>query len=632
MNKENEIKEKLAQALQMPIIEQALARLRKELPQDLYYHTFQHSEDVLHEVIKLATLDNLDSNQITLLAIAAAYHDIGYIRTPMDNERFGAEAARQAMLSTGLFEEKQILLVEQMILDTRLQSSVDGLRQIPSSTLAGYLLDADMSNLGREDFVEKLELIRRELGFERILFLRRTLDLISNHRWHTKAAQELRAEITNKNIQTAKELLQREELTSGTGVLLGTERLSFLARLPILLNSSFSVRDVVERSLDHLKSRLFAQAATVFILDRNAQQLTFWALRGGQAANLAGQKMPAEKGVVGWVIKHNQSALINDVTKDKRFFSVIDHEGSFVTKNMVCAPLSVRGEPPFGAIQALNREAQGRFTEEDLQFIEQFAAQISLSLDNAILLEKLKDRTHALEVLEKRKNDVITLVSHEFRTPLNVIQNAADLLTYGLSETAEERIKIGETLGRGVDRLSKLISQIRNVALIGSDNLVLVKEEFSLTEMLKKSALEFQSIFKDRNISFQEQIKEDVVVNGDLALLRLVMRNLISNSIRFTPDHGSVTLSLICKSGMAVVAIRDTGIGIESDKVSLLTEKFYEVVDAMNHSSGDFQVGSNGLGLGLSAATTILKAHSSALEIESELGKGSTFGFRLALP
>jgi signal transduction histidine kinase/predicted metal-dependent HD superfamily phosphohydrolase len=629
MSTEKILSELYNKVRQLPIVAHIIDRLWLELPRELYYHSASHTEDVLHEVIMLSQAAQLPDRQKQLLYIAAAYHDAGFLKISMDNERFGAQYAAEAMSQFGGYENEEIELVKRMILDTRLQSSQEGLRQIPSNELSGYLLDADMSNLGRDDFVEKLELLRREFGFDRVLFLRRTLDLIQHHQWHTLVAREMRQAKTLENVATTLGLLTREEIAAGTGVALATERLSFLAKLPVLLNSSLSVKDVVERSLDHLKSRLFAQAATVFISDQKAQQLTFWALRGGEGSKLYGARMPAGRGIVGWVIEHNQSALVNDVQVDKRFFETIDKESQFKTKSMVCVPLSVRGEPPFGAIQALNRETGVDFTEEDLHFTEQFAAQISLALDNAMLLEKLKERTHALEVLEKRKNDVIALVTHEFRTPLNVIQNSADLLSNGLTESAEESIKIGSALARGVERLTKLVSQMRNVSLIGSENLVLNRGRLSISELLEKVKEEFLPVTGSRQIKLNVDITKDLFVNADDTLLRVALKNLMSNAIRFTPDQGTIIISLTSQSGMAVIAIRDTGIGIEADKIPLLGEKFYEVVDAMYHTSGDYQFCSSGLGLGLNAVKSILTAHGSGLEIESVLGKGSCFRFRL---
>lgn len=374
----------------IPIIAKILERLWKELPRDLYYHSAEHSEDVLREVISLAIIDQRGERERHLLAVSAAYHDSGFLRSPLDNERYGARFAVEAMTYAGGYSPDEIELVSQMILDTRLQSTPEGLRQVPTRELSGYLLDADMSNLGRDDFFDKLELLRREFGFERVLFLRRTYDLILKHQWHTPAAQKLRTEKTKVNIQNARESLAREEAASGTGILLGTERLSFLARLPLVLSSSFSVKDVIERSIDHLRLRLDSEAATVFLLHPETNELTFWALRGGESGRLSGVRIPAGKGIVGWVIENNESARIDDVANDKRFFSNFDEEGEFKTKNMLCVPLSARGEKPFGAVQVLNRHGGGAFNDEDLQFLQQFAALISLSLDSARLLEKIK--------------------------------------------------------------------------------------------------------------------------------------------------------------------------------------------------------------------------------------------------
>lgn len=331
------------------------------------------------------------------------------------------------------------------------------------------------------------------------------------------------------------------------------------------------------------------------------------------------------------MIANNQSALVNDAANDRRFFSTIDKESQFVTRNMLCVPLSVRGEVPFGALQVLNREGGHDFTDEDLQFIEQFAAQISLSLDNAMLLEKLQERSRALEVLEKRKNDVITLVAHEFRTPLNVIQNSADLLAHGLSANEQERLRIGEALGRGVERLAKLVSQMRNISFIGSESLTLTKEKIDLKQLLTKIVGGFCGICAERKLALTVKAEQALQVEVDDTLIHIVIKNLISNAIRFTPDNGSIEVSLHARAGMAIIEVKDSGIGIAAEKIPLLSEKFYEVVDAMYHTSGDYQFGSSGLGLGLSAVSAILKAHQSTLEIESTPGQGSVFRFRLRI-
>jgi predicted metal-dependent HD superfamily phosphohydrolase len=147
-------------------------------------------------------MDHLPPRQLELLAIAAACHDVGFIRSSGSNEPIGAAFAREHMACHGGYSAEEILLVERMILDTALVETPDGPRQAPSTELSRYLLDADLSNFGRDDFFERGELQRQELGQEPKLFRKNTLALIRAHRWLTPAGQALRQDQKERNVAT----------------------------------------------------------------------------------------------------------------------------------------------------------------------------------------------------------------------------------------------------------------------------------------------------------------------------------------------------------------------------------------------------------------------------------------------
>jgi predicted metal-dependent HD superfamily phosphohydrolase len=185
-----------------PVVQAALAILARELPTHLKYHTLAHTEDVLREAILFGVMDHLPSRQLELLAVAAACHDLGFITSSAANEPIGAAFAQEQMTHFGGYSPDEILLVERMILDTALVETPEGPRQIASTELSRYLLDADLSNFGRDDFFERGELQRQELGQERELFRKNTLALIKAHRWLTPAGQALRQATKERNIAT----------------------------------------------------------------------------------------------------------------------------------------------------------------------------------------------------------------------------------------------------------------------------------------------------------------------------------------------------------------------------------------------------------------------------------------------
>ncbi len=405
------------------------------------------------------------------------------------------------------------------------------------------------------------------------------------------------------------------------------ERLTFLARLPLFLTSSMSPKRVIEITIERLREALKAEAVTVFLRDGKSEELVFWALQGAGKATLEGSRMPLKKGIVGWVIENVQGTLVEDTSKDDRFFKDVDKESKFHTRNMICVPLVVRGDEVLGAIQCLNRIDDGVFTQDDLEFLDQCAHQVSLAIHNALLYEKLQEENAKLTKLNQRKGEMISVISHEIKTPLTVIQGSAEILALNADEKTE---KVHKALLRGVSRLTDLALEIRNVALVTGKKLAIEKEKIVCKSMFDEIEAFFRIPFKEREISFSTQLDSSHLgMLGDYGLIFLVLKNLVSNSIRFTDNKGTVTLGAASSKGLVTLFVTDTGIGIPEEEIPLLCERFYEVGSAMSHSSGDYGFKSAGLGLGLASVKAILESHGSTLRIQSVLGKGSTFSFAL---
>lgn len=618
-----------------PIISDILRQLHEGLPRDLYYHSASHTDDVLREAVLFALLDGLGEREIELLAVAAAYHDAGFMSSPVNNEAIGARMARAAMEKSGNFTETEIDTVEKMILDTRLVSTEHGLMQIPTLNLSKYLLDADLSNFGRDDFFEMGEKLRRELGYDRGLFLRRTLELLVNHSWKVEPARNLREVQKQANLRKLQELVQRVNRSDQQAMSLtqGLERLAFLAKLPLLLNSSLDTRQVVGAALDQVKLRLQSEAATVFLLNDASTELSFWVLKGSETQKLSNLKMPSGKGIVGWVIERQEGVLSNDVQNDARFFKTIDKDSGFKTRNMLCVPLVVRGATCLGAIQVINREFGAEFQTDDLLFLEQFASQVAMAIDNAKLHETLRERTRQIEALDKRKNEMITILAHEFRTPLNVIQTSADIMTSGLLNDEAALQKIQNTLKNGVERLTRLVSQVRNLSLVSNGELKVKHEAVPVPNFFEAIMKEFSAAATSRKIELLMSVGANVTsVVGDFALLFIAFKNLVSNAIRFTPNGGKVEVIAELHAALVEFRIVDTGVGLAQTEFGLIFEKFYEVGDVMHHASGEFEFKSRGLGLGLATVRSILASHGASIEVQSKIGEGTTFKFRLPVP
>lgn len=168
-----------------PVIASVHSLLASQLDPSLKYHTKEHSDDVTDMAIALGASDQLDEHSLLLLGIAAAYHDSGFIEHRNDHEIVSAKLAERAMEADGRFSKDDIRLIRQMILDTKLQA--DGPSHKVRSRLSSWLIDADLANLGRSDFLTQTELLADELQVPMDLMLKESLNLMNRHEWQSPA-------------------------------------------------------------------------------------------------------------------------------------------------------------------------------------------------------------------------------------------------------------------------------------------------------------------------------------------------------------------------------------------------------------------------------------------------------------
>lgn len=406
------------------------------------------------------------------------------------------------------------------------------------------------------------------------------------------------------------------------------ERLEFLAQLPVLLNSSLTQRHVIRTALRRLSHALDSEAASLFLCTSGGRELIFWSLEGGEPT-LEGSHMSADVGIVGWVVKNKMPLLVPDVSRDRRFFSGVDQASGFQTRSVLCMPLISRGERLVGALEILNKRSASGFDSEDMEFLERASHQVSLALENAQLYEEVRAKAHQLATLDRRKQDIITVISHEFRTPLNIIQNSAELLAFETLAESDRKMMY-EALKRGIERLSHLVGQVRALRSLSQESLELHRTAVHLPTLFSELASQYEGPLRERRLSLElRPHRDDVAVDADQTMLTVALRNLIDNAIRFTPNNGRIVLRTRDEAGLVEIAVEDTGIGIAEEELPLIFEKFYEVTEAISHRSGAYEFKSCGLGIGLSAVREILDAHGVSIDVDSRLGKGTVFRFRL---
>lgn len=177
--------------------EYVFGRLKK-LPGTLYYHNLGHTKDVLEAVKRLATAEGINGDELLELKTAAIYHDVGFLERYENNEEIAARIAEETLPDFG-YSQRQTEVIKDMIMATKLP-------QQPNNRLEEIICDADVDNLGREDFYIKTEYLRRELSAHGKHsapkeWLEGNLRFFMSHRYFTKAARELRQEGKSRHFQ-----------------------------------------------------------------------------------------------------------------------------------------------------------------------------------------------------------------------------------------------------------------------------------------------------------------------------------------------------------------------------------------------------------------------------------------------
>ncbi len=238
----------------------------------------------------------------------------------------------------------------------------------------------------------------------------------------------------------------------------------------------------------------------------------------------------------------------------------------------------------------------------------------------------LRDITRQKEISEM-KSDFVSNVSHELRTPLSSIQAYVEMLIDGEASDEQTRSEFYNIVQGEANRLSRLIDNILNIGRIESGVMKVQREFVSLYGVVKEAAdmMKPQSRAKGIALDFHAPpLRIDVFADKDMMYQATV--NLISNAIKYTPDQGSVTVTIevIQERKEAVVSVSDTGVGIGEQDLPHVFDKFYRVTDHKHLAKGT--------GLGLNLVQQIIETiHGGKLEVESRVGQGSTFRFVLPL-
>lgn len=250
---------------------------------------------------------------------------------------------------------------------------------------------------------------------------------------------------------------------------------------------------------------------------------------------------------------------------------------------------------------------------------------VSVEVDDEIgrLTSTINDMIGRLQSSFDQVKQFSVDASHELRTPLTVMRGELELALRSKQSNEQYRRILSSTL----DEILRMSSVIENLLLLAKGDVgksAFRFEEVALAPIIRELHEDGEMLAEKKHISVILDDVESLSVMGDSVRLRQLVLNLLDNAVKYTPEHGTISMSLVRENGSAKIVVQDNGIGIPAEDLSKIFDRFYRVEKGRSREMG-------GTGLGLSIVQWIAEIHSGSVSVQSELNKGSIFSVFLPL-
>jgi signal transduction histidine kinase len=272
--------------------------------------------------------------------------------------------------------------------------------------------------------------------------------------------------------------------------------------------------------------------------------------------------------------------------------------------------------------------------EELEAMVRQAVDHHNLIVEKNRLLAELQETNAKLMEANRLKGAFIEVASHELNTPVTVVLGMLELwrMTQGATATQTERQWI-DRIGTAAGRLARTVERMLKLVRNREFSQAVERNSLDLDKVVRDAVDELAPYLELRRQSVVIEIEPDLgAIEADTSKIADVLTNLLANAVKFTPDGGVIRVHAHPEEGSADwvrVSVTDQGMGVAPDDQSHLFEPFFTGFDTLRHSSGEYQFGKRGIGLGLWLVKTFVELHGGRVEVSSTLGEGSTFAFLL---
>jgi signal transduction histidine kinase/DNA-binding response OmpR family regulator len=397
------------------------------------------------------------------------------------------------------------------------------------------------------------------------------------------------------------------------------QRARFLAEATESLSSTLDARQVLSDLARLAVPRIGDLCATDLIsADGRRERIAVTHAIAGAGA-LAGRETVHHASLVEGVIATRQprvvevpdAAALAALTADDGMLGALSGRGP---QELAIVPLVARGRV-LGIVQFLALASSRSARGDDMPFILDLARRAALAVDNALLYEEAQRATRA-------RDDMLAIVSHDLRNPINTIQMSTSFLLDVLREPGADVPLIPQlqVMQRATRRANALIQDLLDVSRIDAGTLAVATTALDASLLIRDAVLELEPLVQGKKLVFESAwTGPDLLVAADRSRIGQVFSNLVGNAIKFTKAGGTVRIEGSRRGDMADFDVIDTGGGIPPAHMPHLFDRFWQAS----------QTSRTGAGLGLFIVKGIVEAHRGTIDVESVEGKGTRFRFSL---
>jgi len=379
-----------------------------------------------------------------------------------------------------------------------------------------------------------------------------------------------------------------------------------------------NIDDILSYALTDLLDYQGSKAGGIYLIDKESDEIVLHAHKGIPDEILEKvRRVPlTEPNVVAAMT--SKDVFIKEPGRSEE---IINLEKKYGIEKVITIKLQAR-DKVIGFVN-VTLSAEYEMLEEDALVLESVGKQVGIVIENLRLFNETEKSYEELKSLDKMKDEFLSNVSHELKTPLVSIGGYSEVLNAGaLGALNEGQKKAADAIVRNANRLERLINSILYLSIEESGKMIYTLKPLQIADVIEHSVLDMLPQIKKNNLTIKKQVSDNLsLIKGDEKKLMQVISNLIDNAIKFAPS-GDMIISAHEDDDKLHIAVSDTGIGIPQEETNNLFKRFYQADASATRKYG-------GTGLGLYISKLIVDAHNGEIWAESEKGVGTTIHMTL---